>query len=227
VLAALAAISIWLMLREPRKPQSAERGSWKDSWRLAADARLAAFLIYGLGLSTVTGTLQQTYTLYVMDKLGVRGEQAAGLAAWGFFVGAVAAVGTQLLLIPVLKWKARTFMTVGAALILGGAVAQMLASGFVGLVVSQLVQGVGFGLARSGFAGGSSMAVRPDEQGAAAGLVVAANGAGYVISPVSGGVAYDYANENAPLMICMAVLAAMAVFAWRSRRLRNAESTSM
>jgi MFS family permease len=90
------------------------------------------------------------------------------------------------------------------------------------LLVSQAVQGLGFGLARPGFAGGASVAVRPEEQGASAGLVVAANGAGFVFSPLLGGVVYEQIDLTAPLWIALALLAAMFVFVWRSRRLKHA-----
>jgi len=88
--------------------------------------------------------------------------------------------------------------------------------------VSQAVQGLGAGLARPGFAGGASVAVKPEEQGSAAGLVVAANGAGFVFSPLIGGVVYETVGMNAPLIITVVLLTAMMAFALRSRRLRNA-----
>ncbi len=65
------------------------------------------------------------------------------------------------------------------------------------------------------------MAVSPREQGAAAGLVAAVNGAGFVISPITGGVAYDLAHRLAPLLISLALLCAMTAFALMSRRLKN------
>jgi MFS family permease len=80
---------------------------------------------------------------------------------------------------------------------------------------------LGAGLARPGFAGGASVAVDPHEQGSAAGLVVAANGAGFVFSPLIGGVVYETVGMNAPLIIIMVLLVAMLTFALRSRRLQN------
>jgi MFS family permease len=68
------------------------------------------------------------------------------------------------------------------------------------------------------------MAVTPQEQGAAAGLVVAVNGAGFVISPITGGVAYDYLHHLAPLTISLVIAIAMTVFVMRSRRLKTIES---
>ena len=83
------------------------------------------------------------------------------------------------------------------------------------------MQGLGGGLARSGFTGGASVAVEPHEQGAAAGLVVAINGSGFVFSPVLGGVAYEHLGMTAPLIITVVLIAGMLAFALVSRRLRN------
>ena len=222
VSASTVSFLVWRLLPEPDKPLPPEtRATWADSWRLAADNRLAPFLIYGFGVSIVTGTLQQTYTLYLMDELGVAGEAAAEQASAGFMVGALALLVTQLALIPRLKMNSRALMATGAAFVAAGVLIQMLAASLGGLIVSQLLQGLGFGLARPGFSGGASMAVSPREQGAAAGLVVAVNGAGFVISPITGGVAYDLAHRLAPLLISLALLCAMTAFALLSRRLKN------
>lgn len=225
VLAGASAWTIWRFLPEPEKPSAPpERARWIDSWRLASDDRLAPFLIYGFGLSILGGTIQQTYTLYLMDRLDITGRAAAEQASAGFMVGALALLATQMALIPRLHWKSSTFMIAGAAVLSAGIVLQMLATTLGALVVSQFLQGAGFGLARPGFAGGASMSVRPHEQGAAAGLVVAVNGAGFVISPITGGVAYDYLHPLAPLAISLALALIMALFASRSRRLKHIES---
>ncbi len=110
----------------------------------------------------------------------------------------------------------------GAGLLALGVGVQIIADTLAALLVAQAVQGLGAGLARPGFSGGASVAVRPEEQGAAAGLVVAANGAGFVFSPLIGGVVYETVGMNAPLIIMLALLIAMMIFAVRSRRLRNA-----
>ena len=92
-------------------------------------------------------------------------------------------------------------MAWGAGLLALGVGVQIVAPSLGALLVSQAVQGLGAGLARPGFTGGASVAVRPDEQGAAAGLVVAVNGAGFVFSPLVGGVVYERVGMNAPLII--------------------------
>jgi MFS family permease len=224
VLAACASFAIWRFLPERGKPPepAAPTTGLADSIKLAADPRLAAFLIFGLGLSMVNGTLAQIFTLFLMDRLSVEGAQGAELAAGGFMVQALTLIVTQMAILPRLRIGSRALMAAGAALLCAGAIMQMAAGSYGALLAAQMLQGLGFGLARPGFTGGASMAVRPDEQGAAAGLVVAVNGAGFIFSPLAGGVAYERIGMNAPLLIALAALAIMFAFALVSRRLRAA-----
>lgn len=223
-LAAAASFAIWRFLPEPEKPNARPpaRGDAWESFKLARDPRIAAFLIYGFGLSVVTGTLVQVFALFLMDRLDVHDRAGAELSALGFMVSALTLLATQMAILPRLRLNSRTLMATGAVLIAGGVILQLIATELGALLVSQVVQGLGFGLARPGFTGGASMAVRPDEQGITAGLVVAINGAGFVFSPVAGGVAYDYLGMDAPLWISLALLIAMLAFALMSRRLKSA-----
>ncbi|MBU6406319.1 MAG: MFS transporter [Alphaproteobacteria bacterium] len=193
-----------------------ERG---ETWRLARDRRVSGHLIYGLGLSLVAGIHGQTYAFYTMDRLGLTGALGAEAAAAGFMVGALAVLATQLGIVPRLSLSNRLLMATGAALAALGLLLQAFASSLPTLLASQLFFGIGVGLARPGFAGGASTAASPQEQGAVAGLVVAANGAGFVISPLFGGLAYQTLGMTAPLWIATALLTAMALFGLRSRRL--------
>lgn len=225
-LAACAAFAIWRYLPENTPPQS-ERprgGDLREQIALARDPRLSAYLIYGFALSVVAGVTVQVFGLFTMDRLGVQGEQGAELTAAGFMVNALALLATQMAILPRIKLGPRGLMAWGAGLLALGVAIQIVAPSLGALLVAQAVQGLGAGLARPGFAGGASVAVRPDEQGSAAGLVVAVNGAGFVFSPIVGGVAYERLGMNAPLIITVLLLVAMLAFVLRSRRLRNAIS---
>jgi len=222
-LAAGAAFAIWRYLPENTPPQTERpRGEWRQSLILMTDRRLSAYLIYGFALSVVAGVTVQVFGLFTMDRLGAQGEQGAELTAAGFMVNALALLATQMAILPRLRLGPRGLMAWGAGLLALGVGVQIIADTLAALLVAQAVQGLGAGLARPGFSGGASVAVRPEEQGAAAGLVVAANGAGFVFSPLIGGVVYETVGMNAPLVIMLALLIAMMIFAVRSRRLRNA-----
>jgi MFS family permease len=222
LLAAGAAFSIWRYLPENTPPKvERPRAEWRESLALMNDKRISAYLLYGFALSVVAGVTVQVFGLFTMDRLGVSGNRGAELTAAGFMVNALALLATQLAILPKLQMGPRSLMAWGAGLLAVGVGIQILAPSLGALLVAQAVQGLGAGLARPGFTGGASVAVRPHEQGAAAGLVVATNGAGFVFSPLIGGVAYERFGMNVPLLIAVAILAAMTVFALMSRRLRN------
>jgi MFS family permease len=111
-------------------------------------------------------------------------------------------------------------MIVGALLLAAGVFVQALADSLGALLAAQMLQGLGFGLARPGFTGGASLAVRAEEQGAAAGLVVSCNGAGFIVAPLIGGYLYGAVSPLATLAVVATVCLGLAAFAWRSRRLR-------
>lgn len=192
-----------------------------DSWRLARDPRLAPYLICGVTLSIVGGTLAQTFAFYTMDRLQVSGTQGAEYAGIGFMMGALATLVAQLGLLPRMTLSVRELMVWGVVLSILGVGVQIAATGLGALLIAQFLQGMGGGFARSGYSGGASLAVSSEEQGAAAGLVVAANGAGYVISPLTGAALYSTVGITAPLYLAIALLAAMGLFVLRSRRLRS------
>ena len=223
VLAASASFAIWRFLPEPTPPKSDRpKGDWQESLSLMTDRRISAYLLYGFALSVVAGVTVQVFGLFVMDRLGASGEAGAELAAAGFMVNALALLATQMAFLPRLKLPPRSLMAWGAGLIALAVVIQIFASSLAAILVAQAVQGLGFGLARPGFTGGASLAVRPDEQGSSAGLVVAVNGAGFVFSPLVGGVAYERLGMNAPLFFTLVLLLTMLAFTYMSRRLRAA-----
>jgi len=223
VLAALTSFVIWRYLPENTQPKVEQRqgSDWRESLALMGDRRLSGYLIYGFGLSLIAGITVQVFGLFTMDRLNVSGEQGAEYAAAGFMVNALAFLATQLGILPRLRLSPRLLMAWGAGVFALGVLIQIMSPSLGALLVALAVQGLGGGLARAGFAGGSSIAVRPEEQGAAAGLVVATNGAGFVFSPLLGGVVYENLGMNAPLIVTVGILLAMLAFTLRSRRLRD------
>ncbi len=219
-LAMAAAAAIWRHLPEQRQTSTPVAHAPKSSaWRLARDKRLAPFLIFGLGVSVATGVLSQIFTFYLMDLTDVSGALAAELAAGGFMVSALALIAAQMGLVPHIGLSPRAMMATGAAIVCVGVLLQLTASGVGGLMAASAVQGLGFGLARAGYAGGASLAVRADEQGAAAGLVISMNGAGFIFSPLLGGVAYERLGMDAPLYFTAIILVALAAFSALSKSL--------
>lgn len=223
VLALAASIAILLFLPERTAPHAKRaRASFGQSLGLITDRRLSGYLIYGFALSIVAGVTVQVFGLFTMDRLGVAGADGTRMIAWGFMANALALLFTQLVVLPRIKIGPRSLMIWGSAISLASVTLQIFAPNLEVLLASQALLGLGAGLARPGFTGGASVAVEPHEQGAAAGLVVAVNGAGFIFSPLIGGVVYEHFGMNAPLAITAGVLAFMCAFAVMSRRLRDA-----
>lgn len=225
-LAVAASLAVMRYLPESRQPQLDLDGPQERSWTLATDRRVSGHLLYGLGLSVVTGMLQQTFTFYTMDRLNLDEATTIAYASSGLMVGALALLGTQMGLLRMLRLNGRSLMVLGAAILALGVLVQIVSTTLNMLLLAQLLQGIGFGLARPGFSSGASLAVRPEEQGNLAGLVTAVAGAGFVISPLAGGTLYDVAGIYAPFWLAIAILLVMGFFALISRRIRSSVGVS-
>lgn len=190
-------------------------------WRVAMQPAVRPWLIFGLALSAVTAVMGQQLSFYVMDTLRVSAREGASLTAVAFALGALAQIVAQIGLIPRLSLSPRGLIVAGTVLTAIGSVLTALGGSFGVLAAAQLLVGLGFGLARPGFTGGASLAVDPAKQGVIAGLVVAANGAGFVVAPVFGAGLYAWIGPPAPFWFCAAVLVLLAAYGLSSRRLRG------
>ena len=171
------------------------------------------FLVFAVCLSLTTGVLTQVFVFSVMDKLGVSGKEAAQFTGPAFTVGALAVLLAQLVLIPQLKLKNKTLMWLGCMPLLVGAVLMVFAADYASLILAQFCIGLGQGLARPGFSSGASLAVSPQLQGNVAGLVISANGMGFIITPFFGLFVYEYVNPQLPFIFCAGLLIFMTLYA--------------
>jgi len=82
-----------------------------------------------------------------------------------------------------------------------GNVEMIFSPNYAAIVFGYMMNAFGFGLARSGFTAGASLAVNPDEQGRAAGLTNATAGVGFLIAPVTGLWLYQTLTPLAPFQL--------------------------
>ena len=104
-------------------------------------------------------------------------------------------------------------MVYGAIMLALASVFMIWAEDFALFAFSQMLVGFGQGLGRPGFSAGASLAATQEQQGDVAGLITAANGMGFVVSPIFGLWMYEWASW-APFVFCAVLLTAMAVYAW-------------
>ena len=81
--------------------------------------------------------------------------------------------------------------------------------------MAQFFVGIGQGLARPGFSSGASLAVGSSLQGNVAGLVISANGMGFIVSPFFGPWMYENVDPSAPFIGAGCILLVMAALAYR------------
>lgn len=244
VLAGTMSLLIFRFLPENRRPVEdantvsvvpGEVGLWRSR-------NVLPFLAYAVSLSLVTGILMQVFPFIVIDQLGLCpaetlqsaggssgkfecGRRVAGFTGPAFMVGAMAVTISQLALIPLLKLRNKTLMIVGCIPLAIGTsllfLSLLLPSGpeqigliYPLLIMAQFLIGIGQGLARPGFSSGASLAVSPQLQGNVAGLVISANGMGFVVTPFLGLALYQYVAKPLPFILAAALLCIMAFFAY-------------
>ena len=127
-------------------------------------------------------------------------------------MGGISTILAQLVLIPRLEPTTRALMIWGGVALGLGIILVAPSGSLAPLVLAQFAVGLGQGLSRAGFASGASLAVKPEEQGAVAGLVISSNGMGFIISPFFGPFLYESVSQTAPFLIGGAIMLAMSVF---------------
>ena len=218
IMAGLMSVLLWKFLPENREPvQDATKiDSVPGAIGLWRSRNVLPFLAYAVTLSLVTGILTQVFVFAVMDKLDVTGADAAKYTGPAFMVGELDVMNAQQELSPYLKLKNKTLMITGCIPLLIGALILIPAQDFATLIFAQFFLGIGQGLTRPGFSSGASLAVSPQLQGDVAGLVISANGMGYIITPLFGLFLYEFVDPSLPFWICVGLLIAMALFAWKA-----------
>jgi Arabinose efflux permease len=164
----------------------------------------------------------QAIAFYVMDRLQRAPEEGLQLAGVALTAGAAALIFAQLVVIPALKASPRSLMALGAGLIAIGNLELVFSSAYAAIVFGFIINSFGFGLARSGFVGGASLAVAPEEQGRAAGLTTASAGVGFLIAPVAGLWLYQTFGPETPFQLNAALSLAALALAMLHPRVRAA-----
>jgi MFS family permease len=221
VITIVAAVIAFLVLtrlpenRLPRTDAGIARTGAKGLWRQPG---IFPYLAFAVGLSLAIGVLSQTFPYAIMDRMHVEGAASAQYTGPAMTMGAMATLISQLVLIPRLKLPVRSLMVYGALMLMGSALFMVWAQDFALFAFAQILFGFGQGFARPGFSAGASLAASEELQGDIAGLVTAANGMGFVVSPLFGLWMYENVRDDAPFIFCTALAAFLALYAWFTAR---------
>jgi len=196
-LAALAALLVWWQL--PLTPRQ-ELTSRHATARLRfTDRRILLLLATAVGLFVGFSGIQQTLGFALQDKLGLSGIETAQMTGAALMVSAGFTFLIQVTAMQRLKLQPTQFLRVGLlSLLLGAAVVSGFET-FNVLALGMAFIGAGLGLCMPAIAAGVSLAVSPQEQGAAAGLVSSCPAIGFVVGPICAGALYQLHAPLAPL----------------------------
>lgn len=161
-----------------------------------ADKRLRPWLVTGLVGGHAQAMLLGVIGFLLLDRLGLRGNPDAGAGPVGLVLmaGAFATLLAQWGLIPMLGMGPRTSTLWGMGLAALGIVPVAVGTDLHTIAVGFAVASMGFGLFRPGFTSGASLAVSRSEQGQAAGIIAAVNGAAYIGAPAIGVWLYNHSQ---------------------------------
>lgn len=192
------------------RTRSGDDGPERLRWR---DPRVLPWHIIGVVGGHGNAALLGTIGFLVIDRSGVPLAEAQQSIAIVLMAGAGATLLAQWGMIPFLALSPRRLVFWGLLAAAAGAVLTGLAQSMYGITLGFAVASVGFGLFRPGFTSGASLAVRPDEQNAVAGMVTSVNGVAFIAAPALGVLLYGLWMPL-PFLATAALLLMLAVWVW-------------
>lgn len=169
-----------------------------------ADRRIRPYLIVGFGMFFAMGVLQIITGFIVQDRFGYEPSQAVLITGIAMLASGGGTVFSQLVLVPRLSWPPRRLLRIGLSLVCVSALVVALPVPIIVLLGAAIGIGVGMGLAAPGYNAGASLSVKPEEQGAVAGLLSATGGLTWVFAPITGTLVYGWNNVAAVLFAVVA-----------------------
>jgi DHA1 family tetracycline resistance protein-like MFS transporter len=191
VFIAAAGLLCWRALPEP----SRRAGSGLPEMSRVEPHRIWPYLIVTVLGVTTYALLQATTGLRLQDMYGLTPEAAAGRAGATLTATALVMVLAQGVLVGRLGWAPHRLMGVGAVTALAAMIGMAVLPGYLALLGSLCVLGLGLGLLLPGNLAALSLATGPGAQGKVAGINAVGQGLGLVLGPLVGTALYG----NGPL----------------------------
>ena len=196
-LSAMAALLIWRQLpATPRESLVSREMRARLRWR---DPRLRLYVMSAIGLFVGFSGIQQTLGFQLQDKLSLTGIQTAQMTGAALMVSATFTFIMQVTVMQRLKLRSLQFVRLGLLSMMFGAATISASDSFTVLAVGMAFLGAGLGLCMPAISAGASLAVTPEEQGGAAGLISACPALGFIAGPICAGALYQINGSLAPL----------------------------
>jgi len=206
----LGAAAAMLLLREPaRHAPRAQADTRLHFW----DPRLRPFMIMWGCFFLVFISLNLLTAFYIEDRLGITDKKAIIRTASLVLISMAGVITiVQGVFLQIWRVAPRTLLRLCGPAFCAGLLLMAFASNTGMLMGGYALLGLSFAFATPGINGSASLAVEPQEQGAAAGLLSASNTAGGIVAPLFGTTIYQIA-PNAPFLFGAALFFVLSLYA--------------
>jgi len=213
----IAGLLSWFFLPSaPAQIQTATRPHVKFT-----DRRLLPWVIPGVLMFLGAAVVQQTFSFRIQDALSLQAAAAAGAFGTTMMASAIAGLFAQSVLVQRIILSPGAWLGLGLPLIAAALCGMALFESLTAFIVANVLMGFGMGFAGAGFSAGASLAVRPEEQGAASGIIAACSSAGWIVGPLLGPGLYRLQPELPFLLTAVFVMGAAVPIIRRLWKLRN------
>lgn len=212
-------LSWWLLPTAPRQPPAAIKSKLSFT-----DRRLLPWVIPGILMFLGAAVVQQTFSYRIQDALDLSAADAAAAFGTTMMASAVAGLFAQSVLVQRFTLPPGGWLALGLPLIALALTGMAFFASLTAFIVASAVMGFGMGFAGAGFSAGASLSVKPEEQGAASGIIAACSSAGWIVGPLMGPGLYRLLPELPFVLTALCVMgAALPVMfrLWKLRRLRR------
>jgi MFS family permease len=174
-----------------------------------SDPRFARTLLFCGILASTQASISQSLGFLIIDRLALDPMQGLSFISIALMAGASATLLAQWGLIRMMSFDNRRLMQMGALLAAIGCGMLAISSSYHSIVVAYALASLGYGLARPGIAGATSVAVGAEQQGAIAGKVLGINSIVFVFAPAFSILTYQYSAH----LLYSSLMAALALSA--------------
>ncbi|MGI9329598.1 MAG: MFS transporter [Gammaproteobacteria bacterium] len=198
------------VLREPAVHKNRPKGKSELKWW---DPRLMPFMIMWGCFFLVFISINLLTAIYIEDKLGITDKAAMVRTASSVLISmAVVITVVQGVFLQIWHVSPKLLLRLCAPAFCVGLLIIAFATSVVGLMVGFAAFGLAFAFATPGINGSASVAMAPQDQGAAAGYLSAANTVGAIASPIVGTSIYQIA-PNAPFLAGAGLFFLLSIYA--------------
>ncbi len=216
-LAAVAAVVVWSKLPVIGSAAHLPERTPRPKLRYT-DRRIALLLVTGIGVFVGFSSIQQTLGFQLQDKLHLSGIETAQMTGAALMVSAAFTFLIQLTVMQRVQLRPTQFIRIGLLSMLFGAAVVSGFESFTVLAVGMAFLGAGMALCMPSISAGASLAVTPEEQGGAAGLVSSCPAIGFAIGPICAGALYQIHSPLAPLFSAAVFFTVLLILVFNDRQ---------